>query len=122
MAKRTKTAAKKKRYYHPPSALDKIRHKLADGTPTHELLHYMHGREKLPTDVKDIAEAAENLHQVRTLLESLRESTAIAEIGNGVEQGCSVLISEDIDKAIKMFMIEARKALVMKTMKEPEEV
>ena len=114
-------AAKKKRYYNPPSAMDKIRHRLADGTPTHKLLHYLHGCDKLPADVRDLAEAAEQLHQVATLLDAVTESSAVKEVGNGAKESCQLLTGNEIRAAIKKFTVEARKVLLVKTMKEPEE-
>jgi len=114
-------AKKKKRYYNPPSALDKIRHRLADGTPTHKLLHYLHGCDKLPDDIRDLAEASEQLHQVMTLLDAFKESSAVKEAGNGAKESCQLLVGNEVRVAIKKFMVEARKALLVKTMKEPEE-
>ena len=117
----TKRTVPKKKYYNPPSAIYKIRHRLADGVPTHELLHYMHSRDKLPTDIKDIAEAAEKLHQVKTLLAAIGDSSAIAEIGNGVEESCRLLTGDELTVAIDTFVTEARKKLVLKTVRKPED-
>lgn len=122
-AKRSKKPAKassEKGYYTPPTAIDKIRHKLADGVPTDELLHYMHGRDKLPADVKSIAEAAEKFQQVRTLLAEINKSKAIDQVhtlANADVDGVRRLTNGDVDTVIAEFMRSARKALVLKTMK-----
>lgn len=116
-------AIKKKRYYTPPTALDKIRHRLADGTPTPDLLHYMHGREKLPKDVRSIAEAAEKLQLVRKLMQEVSKDGGVDEVAGAV--GCDLgdlkaILNGDAEVAMRNFMAEARKALVIKTMREPE--
>lgn len=110
----------RKKYYQPSTAITKIRHRLADGVPTHELLHYMHDRKKLPKNIRDLAEAAERLHQVRSLLDEVRESTAPDQLRNGSEEICRILTSEDIREAIETFIRAARKELVLQTMKESE--
>lgn len=113
-----------KRYYKPPSALDKIRHKLADGTPTHSLLRYMHGRSKIPKDVRIIAEAAEKLHDVRLLLAEVHRSGGIDEVDKvtgSKSAGLRQLADGEAATMIKTFMTAARKALLLKTMKEPSE-
>ena len=119
-----RSASGKKRYYKPPSALDKVRHRLADGTPTHELLHYLHGRSKLPADVRVIAEAAEKLYQARELLTEVHGDDGITEVAKILKcrfPKLRALTRGEAAKLIKKFMIGARKALIIKTMKEPEE-
>lgn len=115
-----KTITDKKSYYQPQTAMTKIRHLLADGRPTHELLHYMHNKKKLTRVVRDLAEAAETLHQVKLLLEAVRGTTALSEVGNGAAECCRLLSGMEIDGAIDVFSLEARKILIEKTMKEPE--
>lgn len=115
---------KKKKYYKPHSALEKIRHRLADGTPTHSLLHYLHGREKLPRDIRIIAEAAEKLHQVGELFREVRNDKGIDEVTNTIRRKfpkLAALVGNGATKLIKGFVAEARKALIVKTMREPEE-
>ena len=111
---------KKKKYYQPPTAVAKVRHRLADGAPAHKLLHYMHDRNKLPRDIRDLAEAAERLDQVRKLLTEVKDSTAIDQLRNGAEESCRVLSGDEITEAIETFIREARKELVLKTMKGPD--
>lgn len=102
----------------------KLRHRLADGTPTHSLLHYLHGREKLPKDVRGIAEAAEKLHQVRELLSEVQTDGGVEEVSETVGYRSRELRNMIEDKAsdlIKDFLTAARKALIAKTMREPDE-
>ena len=119
-----KPKGKKKKYYTPPTALAKVRYRLTDGTPTHALLHYLHGRKKLPRDIRIIAEAAEKLHQVRELIDEVHGEDGVREVSKivGIKfQKLLALVDGEAAKLIKSFMAEARKALVLKTMKEPEE-
>lgn len=114
----------KQKYYKPPSTLAKLRHRLADGTPTHSLLHYLHGREKLPEDVKVIAEAAEKLHQVRELLSEVREDGGVGEVSGAVRyrsKELRAMIDGKASNLIRDFLTAARRALIIKTMREPDE-
>ena len=123
MPSRQRKPKKKKKYYKPPPILDKFRGRLVNGTPTHTLLHYLHGRDKLPEDILAMAEAAEKLHQVRDLLSEVHDQGGIGRVEELT--GCDVDALKSFisggDNMIKSFMTNARKALVMKTMKEPEE-
>ena len=114
----------KKKYYKPPSTLAKIRHRLTDGTPTHALLHYLHGRDKLPPDILAVAETAEKVHQVRALLEEIEKDGGVKEVAHVLKCDVSAiksLIKGGTGKPIKKFLSNARNALIVKTMKEPEE-
>lgn len=115
----------KKKYYTPPTALEKIRHKLADGTPTAELLHYMHKRDKLPKDVLAIAEAAEKIAQIRQLMKDTLDSGGIEAVEAATGKslvGMGETYTMLVETGAEEFLVEARKALVLKTMKQPKEV
>jgi len=119
------TGKKKKSYYKSPTPLEKVRHRLADGTPTAELLRYMHSRKKLPKDVRQIAEAAERMSEVRRLLKEVIGDSGVETVAGatGIDLGefnkaCAQMANTDIGN----FMAEARKALMLKTMKQPKEV
>lgn len=123
-AKSASRSGRKKKYYKPHSALEKIRHRLADGTPTHSLLHYLHGREKLPKDITIIAEAAEKLHQVGELIQEVRNDKGIDEVTKTINRKfpeLAALVGNGATKMIKGFVAEARRALTIMTTKEPEE-
>ena len=115
---------KKKSYYKPPTAIEKLRHRLADGTPLNELLHYMHGKDSLPRDVKKIAEAAEKLHQARALVEEVKKAKCVDLVApfageNGAGE-IRAMLNGDTSLVIGKFLSAARDALVMKTMKRPK--
>ena len=119
-AKRGRSGSKS--YYKPPSALDKIRYRLADGDPIYTLLRYFHGRSKLPKDVRAIAETAEKLHEIGQLIQEIHDSGGVIEVdkvtGSNSEE-LKRLLNGDAAEMISTFQKRARAALVEKTMKEP---
>ena len=114
----------RRKYYKPLPVEVKFRHRLFDGTPTHKLLHYLHGSDKLPKDVLSITETAEKLHQVREMLEEVQKDNGVGDVSEAVGRKfpkIMALVDGRTVELIKGFMIEARKVLVIKTTKEPEE-
>lgn len=120
VAKRQPKPSKKKNYYKSPSAESKLRHRLADGTPTTKLLYYMHDKKRLRKDILELAEAAEKLGHVKELLEGVTSSGSIDELGESAT-ALKDLTANGARTTIDRFIKEVRKALVLKTMKEPEE-
>lgn len=120
----TKSGSKKK-YYTTPTPIEKIRHKLADGTPTAELLRYMHGREKLPEDVLAIAETAEKMAEIRKLMKEILDGGGLVQVelatGKSVV-GVGEMFTKIVEGGAEELLVEIRKALLLKTMKQPKEV
>ena len=120
-------SGERKSYYKPSPVLVKLRHRIADGVPTHELLYYLHGRNKLPKDVHSIAKTVDKLHHVRELLEAVQKGNGVGDVSDVSSTGghkfpeIMALVDGRIVELIKSFTVEARKVLTTKTTEEPKE-